>query len=76
MKYLVDSNVLSEPTKRSPHPRVLDWLRTHERNIVVDPIIIYAASTAYPGTRTPACDGPLYCHNSFQQHPMNRATRF
>ena len=40
MKYLVDSNVLSEPTKPSPHPRVLDWLRTHERNIVVDPIIL------------------------------------
>ena len=40
MKYLVDSNLLSELTKPSPHPRVLDWLRTHERNIVVDPIIL------------------------------------
>ena len=40
MKYLVDANVLSEPTKPSPEPRVIDWLRTHEREIAVDPIIL------------------------------------
>lgn len=39
-KYLVDVNVLSEPTKPSPEPRVVDWLRTHEREIAVDPIIL------------------------------------
>ena len=40
MKYLVDANVLSEPTKPIPDVRVIAWLRTHERAIVVDPIII------------------------------------
>ena len=40
MKYLVDANVLSEPTKPSPDPRVIDWLRAHEEEIAVDPIII------------------------------------
>ncbi len=40
MKYLVDANVLSEPTKPAPNPRALDWLRTHERDIAIDPIIL------------------------------------
>ena len=40
MKYLVDANVLSEPTKPSPDLRVLDWLRAHEPDIVVDPVIL------------------------------------
>ena len=40
MKYLVDANVLSEPTKPVPDPRVLAWLRTHERDIAVDPVIL------------------------------------
>ncbi len=40
MKYLVDANVLSEPTKPAPDPRVLDWLREHEPDIAVDPIIL------------------------------------
>ena len=40
MKFLVDANVLSEPTKPVPDPRVLDWLRAHERDIVIDPIIL------------------------------------
>jgi predicted nucleic acid-binding protein len=40
VKYLVDANVLSEPTKPSPEPRVIGWLRTHEREIAVDPIIL------------------------------------
>ena len=29
MKYLVDANVLSEPTKPTPDPGVVEWLRTH-----------------------------------------------
>jgi hypothetical protein len=33
MKYLVDANVLSELTKPSPDPRVVDWLHA---NIAVD----------------------------------------
>jgi predicted nucleic acid-binding protein len=38
--YLVDANVLSEPTKPDPSPRVVDWLRRNEREIAVDPIIL------------------------------------
>ena len=40
MKYLVAGNVLSEPTKPAPDPRVVDWLRAHERDLAVDPIIL------------------------------------
>lgn len=40
MTFLVDANVLSEPTKSAPDPRVVDWLRHHERDIVVDPVIL------------------------------------
>jgi len=38
--YLVDADVLCEPTKPAPDPRVLAWLRRHEREIAVDPIIL------------------------------------
>jgi len=38
--YLVDANVLSEPTKSSPNSRVVEWLRRNEREIAVDPIIL------------------------------------
>jgi predicted nucleic acid-binding protein len=40
VKYLVDANVLSEPTKPTPDPRVLAWLRAHEADIGVDPVIV------------------------------------
>ena len=40
MKYLVDANVLSEPTKPTPDPRVVAWLRAHEPEIAVDPVIL------------------------------------
>jgi predicted nucleic acid-binding protein len=40
LKYLVDANVLSEPTKPVPDPIVLAWLRKHERDIAVDPVIL------------------------------------
>jgi predicted nucleic acid-binding protein len=40
MIYLVDANILSEATKPRPHPDVIAWLRRHEREIVVDPIIL------------------------------------
>jgi len=40
VKYLVDANVLSEPTKPSPDPRVVDWLRAHERDMAVNPVIL------------------------------------
>jgi toxin FitB len=38
--YLVDANVLSEPTKSAPDARVVEWLRHHERELVVDPVIL------------------------------------
>lgn len=40
MKYLVDANVLSEPTKPAPDASVVEWLRDHERDLAVDPIIL------------------------------------
>ena len=40
MRYLVDANVLSEPTKPVPETRVIEWLRVHERVIVVDPVVL------------------------------------
>jgi predicted nucleic acid-binding protein len=40
VSYLVDANVLSEPTRALPNARVIDWLRQHERELAVDPIII------------------------------------
>lgn len=40
MKFLVDANVLSEPTKATPEPKVVEWLRRHERDLAVDPVIL------------------------------------
>lgn len=40
MSYLVDANVLSEPTRPDPNAKVIEWLRGNERDISVDPIII------------------------------------
>ena len=40
MKYLVDANVLSEPTKPAPDVRVIEWLRANEREIAVDPVVL------------------------------------
>lgn len=40
MTYLVDANVLSEPTKPRPDAGVVEWLRRSEREIAVDPIIL------------------------------------
>ena len=40
MTYLVDANVLSEPTKPMPNNKVIDWLTANEGNLVVDSIIV------------------------------------
>ncbi len=40
MKYLVDANVLSEPTKERPAGAVVDWLGKHEALLAVNPIIM------------------------------------
>jgi len=40
MTYLVDANVLSEPTRPAPNRQVVGWLRANERSVVVDPIVL------------------------------------
>jgi len=40
MTYLVDANILSEPTKRRPNVKVVAWLSANERDFVVDPVIL------------------------------------
>ena len=40
MTYLVDANVLSEPTKPAPSSKVVDWLTANEGNLCVDSIIL------------------------------------
>jgi predicted nucleic acid-binding protein len=40
MTYLVDANVLSEPTRPAPAARVVAWLRAHEGDFVVDSIVL------------------------------------
>jgi len=40
MIYLVDANVLSEPTKQAADSRVVTWLSANESNLIVDSIII------------------------------------
>lgn len=41
--FLLDTNVLSETTQRSPNPRVVEWLRTLSR-LTVPSIAIYEIS--------------------------------
>jgi len=40
MKYLCDSNVLSEPTRSTPDSSVIAWLHANQRDFVVDPIVL------------------------------------
>jgi toxin FitB len=40
MTYLVDANVLSEPTKPVPDAKVVGWLSAHEGDFVVDSIVL------------------------------------
>jgi predicted nucleic acid-binding protein len=40
VKYLVDSNILSEASRPVPDDRVVAWLRTNQRWIAVNPIIL------------------------------------
>jgi hypothetical protein len=40
VRYLVDANVLSEPTRPVPDAKVVEWLRWNEREIAVDPVIL------------------------------------
>ena len=38
--FLIDANVLSEPTKVAPQPAVVEWLGQHEVDAAVNPIIL------------------------------------
>jgi predicted nucleic acid-binding protein len=40
VRYLVDANVLSEPTRPAPDANAIEWLRQNERELAVDPIIL------------------------------------
>ncbi len=40
MRFLVDANVLSEPTTPAPDVRVVEWLRENESELAVDPFIL------------------------------------
>jgi len=54
MSYLVDANVLSEPTKPAPDPGVIEWLNEHEGDLFVDSIILgelYIGILALPTSR-------------------------
>lgn len=44
MKHLVDANVLSEATKPDPNVQVVEWLRSDERSLVIDPVILVLRS--------------------------------
>ena len=54
MTFLVDANVLCEPTKPAPNPRVVEWLTANEGSIAVDAVIlgeVYAGILALPNGR-------------------------
>jgi predicted nucleic acid-binding protein len=40
MTYLVDANILSEPTKHRPDAKVVAWLSANERDFVIDSVIL------------------------------------
>ena len=40
MSYLVDTNIYSEPVKPNPVPKVVEWLRRHERELYVSTVTI------------------------------------
>jgi predicted nucleic acid-binding protein len=40
VRFLVDANVLCEPTKPAPDNKVVEWLRQNQDDIAVDPVIV------------------------------------
>jgi predicted nucleic acid-binding protein len=61
VKYLVDANVLSEPTRADPSPLVLRWLEAHEHELCIDAIILgevrYGILLLAPGRRRDRLEG-------------------
>ena len=47
MIYLVDANLLSEPTKQAADSKVVAWLNANESNLIVDSIIIGELRSAF-----------------------------
>ena len=39
-RYLTDTNVLCEPTRTAPSPKVIAWLERNLARLVVDPIVL------------------------------------
>jgi hypothetical protein len=64
---LVDANVLSEATRPEPNPGVLEWLSTHERELVVWPY------DAIARLRPPALEPELVIR--FGDMPTSKALR-
>jgi len=58
MRYLVDTNILSEPTRKTPDPEVLEHLRTHRNEVVTAAPVIhelrYGIARLPPGKRRDA----------------------
>lgn len=40
MSYLVDTNICSAPVKPKPEPKVVEWLRKHERELYISTVTI------------------------------------
>ena len=40
MSYLVDTKIYSEPVKPNPEPKIIEWLRRHERELYVRTVTI------------------------------------
>jgi predicted nucleic acid-binding protein len=40
VKFLVDANVLSEPTKPAPEARVVKWLHDHEAELAINTLVL------------------------------------
>ncbi len=61
MNYLVDVNVLSEPTRPTPSPKVVSWLRQNESNLAINTVILGEIRLGIlllpPGKRRNALDG-------------------
>ena len=76
MTYLVDANVLSEPTKPAPNNKVIDWLAANEGNLVVDSIVATRNTRDFNKTHvqvlTPSRDG---ANRRFISLPSTLVTR-
>ena len=63
MRYLLDTNILSEPTRKAPDPGVLEHLRAHRNEVVTAAPVIhelrYGIARLPPGQRREALSNYL-----------------